>query len=126
MNLHGRSLIPCLLEIFAKTLFILFIFIVCFFLHLSFLHCLFSFAIFDNMPLLVIFKTHPCFLLLLFCSAFFCHVAILVAVKALGLSIFEIIIGLSNIHWLSLSSISYSSASLVIMSPFYGFISLSY
>ena len=38
-------------------------------------------------------------------SAFFCHVSILVTIEALRLPIFKVLIGLSNVHWLSLSTI---------------------
>ena len=61
-----------------------------------------------------------------FCSAFFCHIAVLVAVEALGLPIFEVIVGLPNVHWLFLSSINCSCASLVVMFSFHGFVSLFY
>ena len=97
-----------------------------FLLNLSLLHYLFSFTVFGNVPLFVVFKTHSCFLFLLLCSTFLCHMFVLVAIEALRLPIFEIVVGLLNIHLLSSSPICHSSAHFVTVSSFCRLISLSY
>ena len=78
------------------------------------------------MPFFVTFETGSCIPFPLLCSAFLCHMSIFVAVEALQLPVFKVVVGLSNIHWLSPSSICCSCGCLVILSSFYGLISLSY
>ena len=78
------------------------------------------------MSFLLAFETCPCFVFFPFCSALFCHMSILVTVEALQFSIFEVIVGLSNIHWLSSSSICHSCGCFVILLSFCELISLSY
>ena len=73
----------------------------------------------------VTFKTCSGLSFFLLHLAFLCHMSVLVAVEALRLSIFEVVIGLSNVCGLTLPSICCSNACLVIVVFFCEFIFLS-
>ena len=91
----------------------------------SFFHCLLSFVVSGDMSFLVAFEAHSGLSFFLLYLVFLCHMSILVVVEALQLPILKVLVGPSNVHWLSPSTIHYSSACLVIMAFFCGFISLS-
>ena len=114
--------------IFSKTLFIFvffFIFFIWFFLNFPFLYWLLSFTIFGNMLFFITLEAFPSLFFFLL-PTFFCHMAVLVVIEILWLPVFEIIIGLSNVHRLSSPSICHFCAHLIIMSSFCGFIPLFY
>ena len=71
------------------------------------------------------FETFSGFMFFLLQSVFFCYMFVLVAVEALRLSIFEVVVKLSNVHELTLPSICCFGTCLIIIVFFCGLVSLS-
>ena len=125
-NLHGRSLVPCLLKIVAKILlFLVVIFVIWFLLNLSFLHQLHSFTVFGNVSFFVTFKASLLVLFLLQ-SAFLCHMSILGTIEAFWLPIPEVVIGLPNVHRLTLFSVYCFCACFIVVLSLCGLVFLSH
>ena len=107
-----------------QILFHALLFIICFLLDLLLLHWLSFFAILGNVCFLITFKASSHFFLFLL-PTFLGHMAIFVAIKVLQLSIFEVVIVLSNIHGLSSPTICHSYSCFIVLSSFCEFIFLS-
>ena len=90
------------------------------------LFCSSLFAFLCNVSFFIAFETFPCFLFFLLSSKILHHVSVFVAVETLWFSVFEIVVGSSNIHWLSSTTICGFCACLVIMVSLHWFVSLSY
>ena len=125
-NLHGRSLVLCLLEIITKTLLFLLVFVIWSFLDLLFFHWLCFFAVLGNMSFFLTFETFPGFTFFLLWSASLCHMSIFVVIETFGLPVFKVVIELPNVHGLTSPSASCSCSCLVIVSSFHGLILLFY